>query len=370
MLEARDHGELLQRRSRLPAALALSLVRAAARAGAGAAAATRSRATRPTRSSSSASPKCSTNTFTTIPPARRRGRRCSIERRRAGRTPRASPSERATRTGRRAGRDVRNRSRASASFNRSSQMKPAAPHDGLARAHLLLGAAYDRLGSRAMAVAAYNQAIKTSRRRRRERHPRPRPRGARSSPRRDSHRRVPAVDRRTARARTRRQRSRGLAAGARRRVDARRSGRRLSLLERAAGERRCDAVRDRRVERVIEARPAAPAIVLASACVDAAAISERDGERQRAIERYQRALDIVGGAPARARKRTPRTQTARSLKFFDNLVAFVLDIGSLGTIIYIWYEGGELRPPLVRLKSSTSPFRAQLSWVIASAEKA
>jgi hypothetical protein len=33
---------------------------------------------------------------------------------------------------------------------------------------------------------------------------------------------------------------------------------------------------------------------------------------------------------------------------FDNFSGFVLDIRSFSTIIYIWYEGGELRPPLVR----------------------
>src|SRR4051812_5765837 len=35
--------------------------------------------------------------------------------------------------------------------------------------------------------------------------------------------------------------------------------------------------------------------------------------------------------------------------FFDNLALFVLDIRNFSTIIYIWYEGGERKPPLVRL---------------------
>ena len=47
----------------------------------------------------------------------------------------------------------------------------------------------------------------------------------------------------------------------------------------------------------MQARPAAPAIVLASAYVDAAAIGEREGARERAIALYRRAIDVVGGAP-------------------------------------------------------------------------
>ena len=90
MLEARDQGELLSGEADFQLHWlylwyeqqpdrALALL-----------AATRSRAIRPIRSSSSASPKCSTNIFTIIPPARRRGRRCSRERRPAGRAPQAS----------------------------------------------------------------------------------------------------------------------------------------------------------------------------------------------------------------------------------------------------------------------------------------
>ena len=41
--------------------------------------------------------------------------------------------------------------------------------------------------------------------------------------------------------------------------------------------------------------------------------------------------------------------------FFDNFGAFVLDIQLVSAIIYIWYEGGKLRPPLVRLLNSASP---------------
>jgi hypothetical protein len=33
----------------------------------------------------------------------------------------------------------------------------------------------------------------------------------------------------------------------------------------------------------------------------------------------------------------------------------VLDIEIFSTIIYIWYEGGELKPPLVRLTFNLAP---------------
>lgn len=33
--------------------------------------------------------------------------------------------------------------------------------------------------------------------------------------------------------------------------------------------------------------------------------------------------------------------------FFDKKRAFVLDIGKISPIIYIWYEGGWLSPPVV-----------------------
>jgi hypothetical protein len=42
---------------------------------------------------------------------------------------------------------------------------------------------------------------------------------------------------------------------------------------------------------------------------------------------------------------------ARGEEFFDKRSLFVLDTGNFSSIIYIWYEGGELRPALVRLRS-------------------
>ena len=38
---------------------------------------------------------------------------------------------------------------------------------------------------------------------------------------------------------------------------------------------------------------------------------------------------------------------ARRSHFFDNHDAFVLDIIKISPIIYIWYEGGWLSPPVV-----------------------
>jgi tetratricopeptide (TPR) repeat protein len=51
------------------------------------------------------------------------------------------------------------------------------------------------------------------------------------------------------------------------------------------------------LERVIAARPAAPAIVLASALTDCARLLERNGERDRALTLYRYAIDVVGGDP-------------------------------------------------------------------------
>jgi len=39
-------------------------------------------------------------------------------------------------------------------------------------------------------------------------------------------------------------------------------------------------------------------------------------------------------------------------RFFDNKRAFVLDIKNFSLIIYIWYEGGWLSPPVVTVTSA------------------
>jgi hypothetical protein len=39
-------------------------------------------------------------------------------------------------------------------------------------------------------------------------------------------------------------------------------------------------------------------------------------------------------------------------RFFDNKRAFVLDIKKISPIIYIWYEGGWLSPPVVTVEKA------------------
>ena len=199
-------------------------------------------AIRPTRSSSSASPKCRTNTFTTIPPARRRGPHCSIDRRRADRNA-AGLAEVNARLGLGVELDAMfETDRALVQFQSVVQMTPAAPHDGLARAHLLLGAALRSTRQSSDGGRGVQRRHHARAGSRCERHPRPRPGGARSSPGRQQSPQAYRLSIEGLRAlEQRRRRPRGLAAGARRLVDTRRSGRDLSLLERAAGDRRCDA---------------------------------------------------------------------------------------------------------------------------------
>jgi len=51
------------------------------------------------------------------------------------------------------------------------------------------------------------------------------------------------------------------------------------------------------LERVIAARPPAPAFVLASAFTDCAQLVERSGDAERALSLYRYAIDVVGGTP-------------------------------------------------------------------------
>jgi tetratricopeptide (TPR) repeat protein len=187
--------------------------------------------------------------------------------------------------------------RALVQFQSVVDSRPVEPRDGLARAHLLLGTAYDRLGRRSLAVASYQQAVRLATA-------------------------INATDIRS-RARTALGRRPDVTLGDAYRsslegLRALESGDRtgaVALLARAVAVTPDDPVAlyryslalqatgdDRRAtatrERVLQAQPAAPAIVLSSAYVDAATISERDGERARAIELYQRAIAVVGGAPA------------------------------------------------------------------------
>ena len=61
---------------------------------------------------------------------------------------------------------------------------------------------------------------------------------------------------------------------------------------------RGDAAAERdNLERIIAARPPAPAIVLASAFDDYAHLLERDGDLARALTMYRYAIEVVGGDP-------------------------------------------------------------------------
>jgi tetratricopeptide (TPR) repeat protein len=170
------------------------------------------------------------------------------------------------------------------------------PSGDRARASLLLGTAYDRLGQRTLAVRAYTDAIADA----------------------------PPEDAQRIRERAR--------AGLQQKPDARDTeSYRLSLegwraLERGATEeaeaslaravalspsdavaryRHARALEERgeiprareELEKVLAGRPLAPAIVLASAFVDYASLLERAGERSRALTMYRYAIDVVGGDP-------------------------------------------------------------------------
>jgi hypothetical protein len=70
-----------------------------------------------------------------------------------------------------------------------------------------------------------------------------------------------------------------------------------------------------------------------------------------------RDADAIEGAVTRAVAATGARLDALVEEIFDKRLRFVLDIKNFSSIIYIWYEGGQLRPALVRLAripSSTS----------------
>jgi hypothetical protein len=66
-----------------------------------------------------------------------------------------------------------------------------------------------------------------------------------------------------------------------------------------------------------------------------------DEGRALAADEINRALTLDPPEPVRVACARVRAQT------FDKIGAFVLDKKLLSTIIYIWYDGGELRPSLV-----------------------
>jgi Flp pilus assembly protein TadD len=183
----------------------------------------------------------------------------------------------------------------------------AAPVGAGARAQLLLGAAYDRLGQRDLAVQAYNAAI-----------------GAGTQD------EAPAI-RDRARAALRQKPDAGAAEAYRLALEGWRALQRGArddaerLLAQAVALAPSDLVARYRyakaldtrgdhtraineLEQVIAARPAAPAIVLASAFVDYARLLERSGDRTRALTNYRYAIDVVGGDPR------ARTDAMRAVK--------------------------------------------------------
>ena len=177
------------------------------------------------------------------------------------------------------------------------------PRRHAAQAQLQLGAAYDRLGERDLAMAAYSAAVAQAS-------------GEDAAPIRDRARSAmkQAPDAKIAEAyRTSLEGWRELERGAADQAE--------RLLERAvelspadpvaryryaralAATGRHDRAREE-LERVLATR-AVPAIVLASAYVDYAAVLERSGDRSRALTFYRDATQIVGADP-RARDRATR----------------------------------------------------------------
>jgi tetratricopeptide (TPR) repeat protein len=174
------------------------------------------------------------------------------------------------------------------------EARPIEPPAVLARAELQLGRAYDRLGERDLAVAAYKAVIAT-----------------------------PAIDegfRERARAGLSRTPDPVSTEPYRLSLEGYRAYERGSLeeaeskLARAVAQAPYDSVAryryarvlvargDRQrarneLEKVIAARPIAPAFVLASAFVECARLLEQSGDRSRALEMYRYAIDVVGGDP-------------------------------------------------------------------------
>jgi hypothetical protein len=76
--------------------------------------------------------------------------------------------------------------------------------------------------------------------------------------------------------------------------------------------------------------------------------------RDQTVDRDSDAIEGATMPPAAA---TSARFDALVEEIFDKRLSFVLDIKNFSSIIYIWYEGGQLRPALVRLArvpSSTS----------------
>jgi tetratricopeptide (TPR) repeat protein len=183
--------------------------------------------------------------------------------------------------------------------------RPSAPAGVVGHAHLLLGAAYDRLGQRQDAIRSYRAALDTSSansevhtraRRGLSRQPdateasayRLALEGLRLLERGDTAAAVASLGR----------------AGALQPGDAVIQTRYARAL--IADGRHADARAE--LERVLDARETPPAIVHASACVAYARLLEQSGDRARAITYYERALGVVGG------ERRAREDAARAIQ--------------------------------------------------------
>ena len=177
------------------------------------------------------------------------------------------------------------------------EAKPTAPYGIAALAHYRLGAAYDRMGLRAPAVAAYQAAVAAA--------PAGDPDEVRSKAR-DGLRRQP--DARTAEAYR-------LSLEGLRHLQRRELTQATDKLARATAITPADpstlhrqalllVARERHTEaldafeRIVALRPVAPATVLASSCYEAARLLEESGQRDRAIEMYRRASRVRGGEAA------------------------------------------------------------------------
>ena len=78
--------------------------------------------------------------------------------------------------------------------------------------------------------------------------------------------------------------------------------------------------------------------------------------RDQTVDRDSDAIEGATMPPAAA---TSARFDALVEEIFDKRLSFVLDIKNFSSIIYIWYEGGQLRPALVRLgRVRPRPFAA------------
>ncbi len=182
-------------------------------------------------------------------------------------------------------------------LRRVVQLAPTAPAGALANAQLRLGEALDRLGERDAARSAYRAALAStstgdddaSLRSRARAGLRRRPDAARANAYRLSLEGWRALERGDT--------STGAALLTRADALDRDDPSIAYRLARALVARGDDAAARAALDRVVNSRRAVPAVILAAACVDYAALIERVPDRSQAIALYQRARSIVGSDP-------------------------------------------------------------------------